>query len=52
MIEFKGKERLTIPDSDMVYKPMLDIRYPVDYQCASQSLLSHVLQGPQIIHVD
>lgn len=52
MIELKGKERLTIPDSDMVYKPMLDIRYPVDYQYASQSLLSHVLQRPQIIHVD
>lgn len=28
----------------MVYKPVLDLKHPLDHQCAAQSLLSHILQ--------
>ena len=41
-----------IPNSDVVYKPVLNLRYPLDYEYASQLVPSYVLQGPQIIHVD
>ena len=48
----KGKKDLMIPNSDAVYKPVLNLRYPLDYEYASQLVPSCVLHGPQIIHVD